>query len=312
MARYFVHNLETDKLEIHTGGKADWMTLSEPDRNEIKRSCLWSGSRGCWISRSKSGGTGFYFLQGHLKRLGFEDRGKEGEWLAFAEKVEQEQARAEERAERMEDRAERAAKEAAQRFKAAHDATSMIPMGQPILIGHHSEARHRAALTRSDNNMRKGCEATDKRDHYRSRAAAARSTADASKYSDSGFLQRRISEAEADERRILRKLAGEFWPDSDPSRREPPTEEYLERLTAALAEIQDQLGFYRQCLADCPNVWTRETLKGKTLVFIRGRWERVVRLNPKTVSVYNTVFPTEESQRKWPLKYEYGDVKDAK
>lgn len=31
--RYFVHDLETDKLRIHTGGKADWLTIAEADRD---------------------------------------------------------------------------------------------------------------------------------------------------------------------------------------------------------------------------------------------------------------------------------------
>lgn len=44
-------------------------------------------------------------------------------------------------------------------------------MGEPIKVGHHSEGKHRAAIKRADMNMRKGCEALDKADHY-ARAAA--------------------------------------------------------------------------------------------------------------------------------------------
>ena len=40
------------------------------------------------------------------------------------------------------------------RFKASDDAVAGIPAGQPILVGHHSERRHRRALERSDTNMR--------------------------------------------------------------------------------------------------------------------------------------------------------------
>lgn len=49
-------------------------------------------------------------------------------------------------------------------------AGSMIPLGQPILIGHHSERGHRAHLKRIDNAYRKGSEAYDKAKHYRGKA----------------------------------------------------------------------------------------------------------------------------------------------
>ena len=56
-------------------------------------------------------------------------------------------------------------------MKASHNATAGIPFGQPILVGHHSENRHRRALERSDNAMRRSIEADDKAAHYRSKAA---------------------------------------------------------------------------------------------------------------------------------------------
>jgi hypothetical protein len=44
------------------------------------------------------------------------------------------------------------------RYMAAKKAVEGIPMGQPILVGHHSERRHRGDLAREDNNMRKSVE----------------------------------------------------------------------------------------------------------------------------------------------------------
>ncbi len=43
-------------------------------------------------------------------------------------------------------------------------------MGQPILVGHHSERGHRADLKRIDNNMRKSVEHSDKARYYEGRA----------------------------------------------------------------------------------------------------------------------------------------------
>lgn len=42
-----------------------------------------------------------------------------------------------------------------------------IPFGQPILVGHHSEGRHRRTLEKADNAMRKSIEEGDKAEAYR-------------------------------------------------------------------------------------------------------------------------------------------------
>jgi hypothetical protein len=46
----------------------------------------------------------------------------------------------------------------------------VIPMGQPILVGHHSERGHRALLNRSDNAMRKSIEHDSKSSYYENKA----------------------------------------------------------------------------------------------------------------------------------------------
>jgi len=55
------------------------------------------------------------------------------------------------------------------------DMISMIPPGQPILVGHHSESRHRNHLERADNKMRKSFEESGKADYYAHKAEAAES-----------------------------------------------------------------------------------------------------------------------------------------
>ena len=47
-----------------------------------------------------------------------------------------------------------------------------IPFGQPILVGHHSEKRHRAHLEKIDNKIRKGIEASDKAEYYENKIAS--------------------------------------------------------------------------------------------------------------------------------------------
>lgn len=50
---------------------------------------------------------------------------------------------------------------------------SGIPMGQPILVGHHSERRHRKHLERIESKVRKGYEALKQAERLEDRAEAA-------------------------------------------------------------------------------------------------------------------------------------------
>ncbi|MBR1695358.1 MAG: DUF3560 domain-containing protein, partial [Selenomonas sp.] len=74
------------------------------------------------------------------------------------------------RRERFEGRSTAATAESRQRSQAAREIMNMIPAGQPILVGHHSERRHRSDLNKVDNNMRKSWEASKKADYYAQRA----------------------------------------------------------------------------------------------------------------------------------------------
>lgn len=73
---------------------------------------------------------------------------------------------------RLERKAAAAAAAASRRFGAARAIGSQIPMGQPILVGHHSEGRHRRDLARIDAHMRKGVAAQDRAEELRGAAAA--------------------------------------------------------------------------------------------------------------------------------------------
>lgn len=74
------------------------------------------------------------------------------------------------RQERYERLALRFKHESDSRYKRFHDLLGVIPMGQPILVGHHSEKGHRALLNKADNNMRKSIEAGEKSAYYAGRA----------------------------------------------------------------------------------------------------------------------------------------------
>lgn len=84
----------------------------------------------------------------------------------------QEEQRQEERRDRFLNRAETAARRSGTAWQASHDATSGIPAGQPIMVGHHSEGAHRRAIGRSNSSMRVCVDEQEKAKYYAGRAAS--------------------------------------------------------------------------------------------------------------------------------------------
>lgn len=80
--------------------------------------------------------------------------------------------RQEARAERYRQFAENAEKRALAAFNASNTAVENIPLGQPILVGHHSEKAHRRALERSHGAMRRSVHESEKAAYYRQKAEA--------------------------------------------------------------------------------------------------------------------------------------------
>lgn len=75
-----------------------------------------------------------------------------------------------ERRERYATLAEKKQEESNQAYQKAKSMGDMIPFGQPILVGHHSERGHRKALDTINNNMRKSIELDGKVDYYKNKA----------------------------------------------------------------------------------------------------------------------------------------------
>lgn len=96
-----------------------------------------------------------------------DDNEKTPEQIAATERY---QEKVEAKRERYAERAQNLRGEANRRFESARVVMEGIPMGQPILVGHHSERRHRRDIERIDTNLRKGTEASDKAAHYASKA----------------------------------------------------------------------------------------------------------------------------------------------
>ncbi len=77
--------------------------------------------------------------------------------------------RQEQKKERYQERLEQAEQRSQAHYENQRKISSAIPMGQPILTGHHSEKRHRNDLKKIDNEMRKSIQESEKADYYRNK-----------------------------------------------------------------------------------------------------------------------------------------------
>lgn len=131
-----------------------------------------------------------------------------------------------ERADRLEARAEKASQRGKTAYDKAHYIGSFIPMGQPILIGHHSERRHRRDLERIDNNMRTFVNESDKAKRLEEKAED--SISHRARLESPGVISRRIKRLEATLRRLERQR--EHWSDKA---------EYSRRVALLTQEINE-------------------------------------------------------------------------
>lgn len=108
------------------------------------------------------------------------------------------EAKRQARIDRLRDAANRASKESDSLHEQAHRMASVIPFGQPILGGHHSEGRDRRYRGRIQNKFKKAFEAQNKAAELSGRAAAAEnSTAISSDDPDAVVkLKEKLSELE--------------------------------------------------------------------------------------------------------------------
>lgn len=118
--------------------------------------------------------------------------------------------RAEERAERFEGYSEHRQADGDAANAATHRIMDGIPLGQPILVGHHSERRARKDAERIENGLRKAVKMWETADYWKRRAAGAISHA---KYKERPDVRhRRIKGLESERRKWEKtiKVSGVF------------------------------------------------------------------------------------------------------
>lgn len=235
---------------------------------------------------------------------------------SFAERREHFKERAEDRAERREEWSSKAQKRSDAALDRSHQTLDRIPLGQPILVGHHSERRHRADLKRADGAMRVSVEEGKTARYHSDRADAARRNAD-DRVSLPSMVARRDT-ALAEVRRCNREIAGRLAYRGEPGeaprlQRVMPSDGERQRLEAVRAEYQDRADYWQGRIDAAGGVpHSKATMKPGQLVRIRGEWWVVTRCNPKTVSVEKPVDPFKPNAYRWPMKYDYAEIKDVR
>ncbi|GHE32183.1 hypothetical protein GCM10017673_38750 [Streptosporangium violaceochromogenes] len=170
----------------------------------------------------------------------------------------------------------------------ARAATAGIPLGQPILLGHHSQRRHEKALERSDSHTRKAIAETGRTAHWTHRADAAAHLEQ--HRTNPRVTLRRLQRLEADRRRFQRALDGT----PPPNHRglydvKPAAGEHRKRLLHDLTQLDDEIAHWRgviaQAEADGVKLWGPADFTKGDFVLYSGTWWEIKRVNPKTLTV---------------------------
>lgn len=179
------------------------------------------------------------------------------------------------------------------------DALARVPEGgEPIKIGHHSEARHRKSIDRAWTALGKSVEAHKAVEEAERRAEACRANVD---YRESPrAIVRRIGRLEVEARKWQKTV------DAYTARGE-----VSERHNEGLRREQEKIAYWKtiheQQVADgLITMYDRSMVKAGDFVKIKGRWNLVAKANPKTVAVdASAIFGTNHT-----LPYAWLEVED--
>jgi hypothetical protein len=183
--------------------------------------------------------------------------------------------------------------DAADRADAASDAADRaLPYGgEPIKVGHHSEARHRRAIDTAHRRMGQAVAAQREADETARRAEVA-ATATDRRYSPQQVANR-IAKLEAEIRGTKRHLDGYTRERGTPYAEQVPaaTGSARDHHRQRLAAQQDHLAYWQRVRAEQVasgevREYAREQISSGDTIRSGGSWYLVARANPKTVSVY--------------------------
>ncbi|MFE4019267.1 DUF3560 domain-containing protein [Streptomyces sp. NPDC059101] len=249
----------------------------------------WCSDLECWIlyhSRDDDAHTWtINKLQQYLEEAGYTvDVTIDNDIERSVAEAEAERAgRALDRTARYEEYAGNAAARSEGAHRSAHAIADVIPPGQPVLVGHHSERGHRRALSRMDGHMRRSIDEDRKAKHWAERAASA---ANFQAYrEDPHRTLRRLEGLNKELRDIAKWKRGQ----SACGYTRSTTPEGLAKLAReerrARARVAYWEGIVAQAEADGLKIWRPEDFRKGDWVNTGGTWREVVRVSKKSLTV---------------------------
>lgn len=230
--------------------------------------------------------------------------------LTFGEREKARAERAGARLERREQRAERLRQKSEQEWEGSREATRHIPVGQPILVGHHSERKHRAAEKKSRRLAERSLETQKEATRAASRArGAARREA---QRTDPGVMHRRVKRLETELRKVRRSLYGH--PGKGTTLRQEPAKPgaHRDKLAGMERELEAEIAYWREQLEQLHGEglkqWGAKDFMPGDAVQGRHGWAVVKRASPKSLTVAY-VNPALRRMPDQKLTYEYVEGK---
>lgn len=194
--------------------------------------------------------------------------------------------RAEDRTWYHEEQAGRASAASDAAYRAEHAILDVIPAGQPVLRGHHSEGRHRRDLDRADGHRRRGWAEADRAGYHTDRAGAAGQYQE--RRESVPTTLRRIQKLEADLRGVQRDLdgakpaGGRYYTAST----NPATGGHREQLLARKERLEADIAYWKKHVEKAGvKVWGPGDFTRGDFARSRGHWWQVLKINPKTITV---------------------------
>lgn len=196
------------------------------------------------------------------------------------------EARAQERAEVLQARAERQERLSTARRERAEQISGSYPLGQPILVGHHSQRRHERDAQRVQDGMRAAIEHDEQAQDLRRRAGVAAAGPGARR--SQVTVGNRIETLAAQIRRDERAMAAHPVTDDESEAVTRWRVMMTERLDEARADLTYWQDYQRAATeAGAFTNYGPATVTAGDLVCVSGGWYEVARVNTKSVSIFN-------------------------
>lgn len=274
-------NREYEGIEISFDGKP-----SEEIRNKMKSvGFKWSSAQMKWYAKDND----------RTRKVANElaTQGEDvGEHLTFEQKMERDKERAERRQERLGEKAGKLERKSEALLDQAHKMASVIPFGQPILVGHHSEGRDRRFRGRIHDKFGKGFETMDEAKEVSQRLEGSQALSQ--KRESPGYMSRKIDQLEADLRKFERDKGQ--W------------QGHLAEWEKRTNDLKEQITYWKKQLEEAGGLKvTPDDVKVGDEILYLGTWYEVVRVNPKTVTIKNWL-----DIPKWTWGAEYSKIREVR